>query len=82
MSSAKPSFLKPISVGSEDVLNKDSGKHPEQIGCLIAKLQGINLDGKGHYCENSNNSDDDMADVESNSSDEETIVYPKKQGKY
>ncbi|KAF8697739.1 Encoded by, partial [Rhizoctonia solani] len=58
-------------------LNKDSGKRPEQIGCLVAKLQGMNLKGDQQYHENSINSDDEMSNTESNSSDSETVLYPK-----
>ncbi|KDN34830.1 hypothetical protein RSAG8_12100, partial [Rhizoctonia solani AG-8 WAC10335] len=77
MSSAEATRLNPVPVGSEDL---DSGKHPEQIGCLVAKMQTMYLDGKRQYRENTVESDNDMADTESNSSDEETVLYPKKEG--
>ncbi|KEP45406.1 integrase core domain protein, partial [Rhizoctonia solani 123E] len=97
MSTAEPTYLKPVSMGSEDVvshkrstrsagtktpffqLNKDTGKHPEQIGCLVAKMQCMEIDGKKHFREKSVDSDEDMADTESSSSDDEVVLfYPKK----
>ncbi|EUC60967.1 integrase core domain protein [Rhizoctonia solani AG-3 Rhs1AP] len=96
MSTVEPTYLKPIAMGSEDIvshkrstrsagtktpffqLNKDTGRHPEQIGCLVAKMQCMEIGGKKHFRERSIDSDVDMADTESNSSDDEVILYHQK----
>ncbi|QRW20412.1 Reverse transcriptase [Rhizoctonia solani] len=74
MSTTQPTRLNPVPIGLDNV---DSGKRPEQIGCLVAKLQGMNLEGDQQYCENSINSDDEMSDTDSDSSDSEMVLYPK-----
>ncbi|KAF8735734.1 GAG-pre-integrase domain, partial [Rhizoctonia solani] len=79
MSSAQATRLNPVCVGSDNILNTDSGKFPKQIGCLIAKLQGMDLEGKRQYRKMSVESDDDLADTKSSDLGNKTILYPKKE---
>ncbi|CAE6461605.1 unnamed protein product, partial [Rhizoctonia solani] len=62
-----PTLINPLEAIPEDVLKKHSTKAPtqEQVGCIIAKFQGLNLEGKPTYCESRvEDSHDDMEEEE------------------
>ncbi|KEP45661.1 reverse transcriptase, partial [Rhizoctonia solani 123E] len=71
MSTVEPTYLKPIAMGSEDV----TPRADRLSGCEDAMHE---IGSKKHFRERSIDSDVDMADTESNSSDDEVILYHQK----
>ncbi|EUC60392.1 hypothetical protein RSOL_339770, partial [Rhizoctonia solani AG-3 Rhs1AP] len=46
-----PTYRDPIPAVSEDIGHQTSAPTNEQVGCIIAQFQGMNIDGKPAYCE-------------------------------